>query len=101
MEGIEKFQLMESKVNGLLAQDVSQLLPYQVSDMNGRLLEASVSLGALVSETPALAGSVEEVQKRISEKRTALNMPPVADLDEEAAPDLSAVESLLEAAPSR
>lgn len=99
MDGLEKFQLLEVNLKPLLEQDMSGLAPFQVADLGSKLLEASVKLGALVSETPALAGVIEDAQKRISEKRTAL-AKPVEESTEDAAgkEDFSAVEELLEKA---
>lgn len=72
-EAMDRLRLAEGTVKTLTETKVGELPPFQLSDLEGKLLETSVNLGALAVEAPALAGAVEGLQKRINEKRDEIS----------------------------
>ena len=70
---VTMLQSIERDVTPLLEQDTKGLLPYHVSEINMKLLEASVNLGTLVKDHPELAGASSSLQERVNTKRNALH----------------------------
>lgn len=68
-ESITKFQGLEREIITFVEQDMTGLLPYQMTEVGGKLLEYSVQLGALSVENPAMKSVIDGLQEQVSTKR--------------------------------